>query len=162
MGTRQENEKTIRESEYAVKGVKTFMGMDTQGYNCNLYRKGKKIASVIQDGSGGGTFLDFTSKTEEKEFSTFSQQFKEPWGFKRLPHMEEEMTYNEDITVDVLVTDWELKRRCKKHVCFTMTDKKGEVGEFEYRNTKYSENFKVQMHNKYGKDLIEIINERYV
>ncbi len=42
-------------SDYSVKSVKTFDGMEETGFNANLYRGSKKIASVIDSGDGGET-----------------------------------------------------------------------------------------------------------
>ena len=38
-----------------VKKIKTFMGMDCPGYNCDLHVDGKLVAYVVDDGSGGST-----------------------------------------------------------------------------------------------------------
>ena len=38
---------------YAVKSVKTFHGHDGHGWECKLYRDGKFVAWVIEDGWGG-------------------------------------------------------------------------------------------------------------
>jgi len=39
---------------YQVKAVKTFHGHDGHGYECKLYRDGKRVALVVEDGWGGG------------------------------------------------------------------------------------------------------------
>ena len=39
---------------YSVKAVKTFHGHDGKGWECKLYRDGKSIALVVEDGWGGG------------------------------------------------------------------------------------------------------------
>lgn len=44
---------------YEVKGVKGFMGRDCPGYNATLYRDGVKIATVVNDGSGGEERIDW-------------------------------------------------------------------------------------------------------
>ena len=38
---------------YAVKAVKTFHGHDGHGWECKLYRDGKSVAVVVEDGWGG-------------------------------------------------------------------------------------------------------------
>lgn len=38
---------------YEVKNVKTFRGMEGQGFNATLYRDGKRVAFVIDEGCGG-------------------------------------------------------------------------------------------------------------
>ena len=39
--------------EYSVKGVKTFRGMEGTGWECSLYKDGKKIGTVLDDAHGG-------------------------------------------------------------------------------------------------------------
>ena len=38
---------------YEVKAVKTFYGHDGHGWECKLYRDGKRVALVVEDGYGG-------------------------------------------------------------------------------------------------------------
>lgn len=52
--------------EYTVKKVRNFKGMDWDGYNADLHRDGRKVAFVIQDGSGGEPEFRFVSKEEEE------------------------------------------------------------------------------------------------
>lgn len=40
-----------------VRNVRTFRGMDGNGYNAVLYVNGKRAADVLDEGSGGGTWL---------------------------------------------------------------------------------------------------------
>ena len=40
--------------DYSVKNIKSFQGREGYGYNCNLYRNGKKVAFCYDDASGGG------------------------------------------------------------------------------------------------------------
>jgi len=53
---------------YKLTGTKTFMGQDTYGVNTNLRRNGKKIATYVNDGSGGPSFIDWVS-TDEQQFT---------------------------------------------------------------------------------------------
>ena len=50
---------TILKSDYEIKGLKTFMGMEGYGVNASLYYKGKKIAFIIDDGNGGCLNIDY-------------------------------------------------------------------------------------------------------
>jgi len=50
---------TILKSNYEIKGLKTFMGMEGYGANASLYYKGKKIAFIIDDGNGGCLNIDY-------------------------------------------------------------------------------------------------------
>jgi hypothetical protein len=40
-------------SKYTVKGVKCWQGTDGMGFECSLYREGKKVARCLEDGGGG-------------------------------------------------------------------------------------------------------------
>lgn len=53
-------------SNYEVKNIKSFRGMDTDGFNATLYRDGKKVALAIQDGSGGEMTLEWLDWKEPK------------------------------------------------------------------------------------------------
>lgn len=50
---------------YAVKGVKTFVGMEGHGYNATLYRDGRQVAFVIDDASGGPLQVEWKDPSEE-------------------------------------------------------------------------------------------------
>ena len=50
---------TILKSNYEIKGLKTFMGMEGYGVNASLYYKGKKIAFIIDEGNGGCLNIDY-------------------------------------------------------------------------------------------------------
>tara|TARA_Y100001938_G_C8083160_1_gene430358 strand:- start:870 stop:1481 length:612 start_codon:yes stop_codon:yes gene_type:complete len=49
----------INNSEFSLKGLKTFMGMDCPGINASLYFKGKKVAFLIDEGNGGCLNIDW-------------------------------------------------------------------------------------------------------
>ena len=48
-----QNQESTMEN-YSVKAVKTFHGHDGNGWECKLYRDGKRVAIVVEDGWGGG------------------------------------------------------------------------------------------------------------
>lgn len=49
---------------YTVKGIKTFIGMEGEGFNATLCRDGKPVAFVIDDASGG--MMDFQWRDFDK------------------------------------------------------------------------------------------------
>jgi hypothetical protein len=54
--------------DYSVKNVKNFMGREGYGFNCTLYRNGKKVGTCIDDASGGGMYpVDWDRKVDRKE-----------------------------------------------------------------------------------------------
>lgn len=66
---------TLKLSDFALKGVKTFRGMEGQGFNANLFIKNKKIGFAFDDASGGPISVNWDvpcnnweGPTEVKEF----------------------------------------------------------------------------------------------
>lgn len=51
--------------KYEVKNLKTFNGRDGGGFECSLYKDGKRIGTVFNGGCGAGNYYDF-GKTEPK------------------------------------------------------------------------------------------------
>lgn len=47
---------------YTVKGIKTFRGMEGEGYNASLYRDGKRVAEVVDDASGGPLMIEWKDR----------------------------------------------------------------------------------------------------
>jgi len=67
-----------------VSKVKTFMGMDTQGFNCMLHFKGEKVASVVNDGGGGETMYHFVSREAEAAVLEYAKGLNMPnWALKK-------------------------------------------------------------------------------
>jgi len=48
-----------------VNAVKTFIGREGHGYNCNVFVDGKKVAFARDDASGGMADYDYVGKTHE-------------------------------------------------------------------------------------------------
>lgn len=47
---------------YSVSGLKTFTGMEGQGFNANLLRQGRKVATVRDDASGGPLWVEWEDR----------------------------------------------------------------------------------------------------
>lgn len=56
---------------YTISAVKTFQGMDGQGFNANINRDGKKVALAIDEGCGGGYLFHFDDRSEHDAFDAF-------------------------------------------------------------------------------------------
>lgn len=63
----------IEKGDYIIKGLKRHRDHEggMSAFNCNLYKKNKKIAEIDDDGWGGGAAYRFTDKDEEKAFFAF-------------------------------------------------------------------------------------------
>lgn len=58
-------------SEYKVKNVKSFRGMEGDGFNANLYLGSKKVAFVMDSAFGGDYTYEWVSKEDETVFGAF-------------------------------------------------------------------------------------------
>ena len=161
MHTEQQAKKEILASDWSVKGVKFMKGHDADSMECSLYYKGKRVATVWDDSWGGGfqyTPVKGQQKTVEL-FHKFAHQFTVPSEY-----FDKGMTYNMDIVVDILVNHFEeekqIKRWCKTKTIFTL--KGDEKGSYRSFNNKFNDKLFDHITNKYGDQLGEILNMRYV
>jgi hypothetical protein len=166
--------------KYEVKNVKGFMGMDCPGYNCTLYCDGKRVAKVINDGSGGPTMFEWLDRDAPRVDITFHDYKDEVRTYKgtpqekRLVEYADSQTYecpdgstrthNAETLVGDLVGDYEetkqFKRWCRNKTYFRLKgDKKGR---WSYFNVKYSPEVKRQIERRYGDRIEEILNERFL
>ena len=144
--------------DYNVKGVKSFRGMEGQGFNATLFRGKVKIAFVINEANGGCYHYDWFNRAEDKILRDYCES---------LPR---EVVYDMDVPVDpdMLVgalvdkyeSDKKLSRLCKTSTLFRL---KGdpEDGYQIYRKVLYNEAMKKFLTEKYGDTIEEIFNERY-
>ena len=56
---------TTKAPIYTVKNVKTFTGMEGLGWECSLYKDGKRLGTVLDD-AHGGMLIFHIDKAEEK------------------------------------------------------------------------------------------------
>jgi len=56
-----------------IKGLKTFMGQEGQGFSGNIYLDGKKIGTVT-DAAYGGCYDYYFDKGKEKEVEEFKKR----------------------------------------------------------------------------------------
>ena len=145
-------------SKYTVKNVKTFIGMEGQGFNATLYRDGKKVAFVIDDACGGCYNYDFVNPQEEKDYFAFC---------KAQPSIEFQgtiLTMDGDIFISELVSqhqqDKKLRSLCKTKTVVLMKD--DHAGSFTVFAVKFTDEFKAVVEKKYGEQVVEFVNQRYV
>lgn len=50
--------------KYCVKGIKTLVGAEGRGFNATLYREGKRVATLLDDASGGPLTIQFANPAE--------------------------------------------------------------------------------------------------
>lgn len=147
-------------SEYKVKNVKNFRGMEGYGFNANLYLGSKKVALVMDAAYGGEYDYEWVSKEDERAFNAFlltlpmvdMSEFGPEFG-------------PEPVTPDVFVGDLvnkfeeekEMKSWCRKAVTFRL--KGDEVG--RWRLITKRPGLEAALVAKYGDMLEEILNKRF-
>jgi hypothetical protein len=93
---------------YSVRKVKTFIGMEGQGFNATLCRDGKPVANVIDDASGGCIDFHWLVPGEEAALEAVCKQMP-PTEFYG-----EMLTYNTDMLLSRLVDEHENEKRLKR------------------------------------------------
>jgi hypothetical protein len=140
---------------YSVKGIKTFMGMEGQGFNATLCRGTKQVALVIDDASGGevefqwldhkepsvdiihrlfdGSEATYKGSPEEKLFMDFVK-VQPDWEYDGKKHpMSDEVLIGD--MVNKALQEKEFYRLDKKCLLFVKPDcKKGEYCSFKRKN----------------------------
>jgi hypothetical protein len=84
---------------YTVRNVKTFIGMEGQGFNATLCRDGKPIAFVIDDANGGCFHFQWNSRDEEKSLESVCKELP-PTQFEGMT-----ITYNPDMLLTRLIDE---------------------------------------------------------
>lgn len=153
-----------KKEDWAVKNVKTFFGMEGQGFNCALYLHNRKVAKVIDDARGGIFLYEWKDSQAESILNAYCAA--QPTV--RSEEHDFEYSLTPDIFVDDLVTEFleikQLKGWCRNRIVWR------EEGQEEgaYMRTKTGVKFtKVnveavkKMVAKEGKKIAEIINARF-
>ena len=118
--------KLIHESDFSVKAVKTFMGMEGTGVNANIYFKNRKIGDVIDSGNGGELRIKYyigeswmhKNKDVTEFLNTLPKHTFEEKGYDfrmdEVTNFDEEEMWNELITMAIAKRDY--KKEMKKVV----------------------------------------------
>lgn len=145
---------------YSVKGIKSFRGMEGYGFNATLYRDGKKVCFVIDEATGGNYLYEWVDRKEE----TILRDYCKSLPKEHYPEHDITIDVDADMFVNELVIEFEnytqFKRKCKTATLFTLkTDEDGKYWSFK---RTYCPDMKRFLQTKYGDQIKEIINERYV
>ena len=151
-------------TEWYVKNVKIFDGMEGQGFNCSLYRGDKKVAEAIDDASGGQ--IDFRwlgARENEAAFAAYcltlpkwGSQF-EVGGFDRF-----------DTTPDIAITDMvnefmedrRLRRHCRDKILFRVPGDGVLHGNWRIIKGNFTVAAVASMKHRFG-EKVEILNFKY-
>ena len=143
---------------YKVKAVKSFMRLEGYGYNCNLYRDGKKVAEVINMADGGEVNFNWKDDKELHLFAEYTGTLPmidmSKWGMEPLPA-------SMDMAVGQLVDEYEdrkrLKSLCTKNWVYKM--KGQEEGTFATLR-KGNPKMKMAIETKFKNQIVECLTDR--
>jgi len=147
--------------EYAVKNVKNFMGMDTYGYNANLYRGKTQVAFVVDDGNGGEPMIQWANRNSEEQQLLYKH-------CASLPPLDSEyelppLKVDIELFVGELVAKFErerdiakMKRQCETKTLYRT--KKNGYGEYFVIKAVFENTLRQHLKTKYGED-VEIFND---
>ena len=151
--------------DYSVKKVKSFMGREGCGFNCDLYRKNKKVASCIDDASGGEMYLYWTTDIEKEQ--KLLNKFLATIPPVSLGFMEGKalspVKVDKDLFIEELVNQWErekdikkMQRQCRTKTLFRL---KGDTkGSYHILNAPHNEQTRQYLLRRHGKKVTEVFN----
>ena len=153
--------------EYSVKNVKSFLGMEGYGFNCNLYRGKKKIGFCMDDASGGGMYpIDWLCNDAEEEQRLLTEHIA------TLPPVPSELNPNNPLRIDEgwfveeLVSKWEeekderkMRKQCQTKTLYKL--RSDNEGRYWTWNVPFNQLAKSYLQTQHGDNLAEIINERF-
>jgi hypothetical protein len=140
-----------------LKAIKISGGEETTRFEAKLYINKKFAATVSNEGTGGCHYWYWQNRELEDLFNQhikyLDQQGKFEFDFEQC-----------DELIDQMIADHEeekrLKKWCKtKTVCTTYDLAKGEYRVFDI---PYSSELKTRLRAKFGNNLKEIVNERFL
>jgi len=148
---------------YTVRDIKTFRGMEGEGFNATLCRDGREIAFVIDDATGGDVHIQWADArshgAEEKRLLEFLKTLpKERW---------EDTEY--DVTPDIFLatlvdqaqTEKRLRRLFRKETLFRLKGDRTDDGKWRVLKAPFSPGVKAQLVKTYGDSLAHVLNEDY-
>lgn len=138
---------------YTIKGVKTFRGMEGQGFNATLCRDGKPVAHVDDEGCGGCYNWRWLVKDAELPFKTHVRNELPDVEFEREDHFVSRL-------VDEYQEDRTLRRWCKGKTVFRLRADSADT--YRTLTKPYSAAAAAHLRAKHGELLEEIVNERFV
>lgn len=142
---------------YSVKNVKTFQGREGYGFECSLYKDGKRVGTITNTADGG--MVDFYLNQGEKEIldahcKTLPKR-KHYFEEGKMEEIDAELFISR--LVDDFETNKEKKRWCKKQIVFCLKGDK--EGSFRTIKGLYTAKIGEAIRTKYGEKVEEIVNE---
>jgi len=112
---------------YSIKGLKSFQGMEGDGFNATLLKDGRKICFVIDEGNGGCLHYEGISDADLKMLKEYVEvQRMEKSDVKGEYGSSDRELFGLDWMVTDMVDAWEfeakMRRLTKKKTVFTTPD----------------------------------------
>ncbi len=152
-----------------IKSLKTCQGREGTAYSCTVYVDGKKVANARQDGNGGMLWIDWSISNEPGYNNPVKERLQiycnaqpdrvHSAGAHTFSTKIDIETLIED-AVDALIQERQLRKWCKAKVVFRLVSTP--EGEYLSYKGEYNARTRAQLELSYGKDLVEIVNERFV
>jgi len=148
---------------YTVRDVKTFRGMEGEGYNATLCRDGRKVAYVIDDATGGDIHIQWTGSrsraAEEERLLEFLKTLpKERWE-------DTEYDVTPDIFLAALVDQAQIEQRLRRlfrtETLFRLKSDRTDDDEWRVLKARFAPSVKAHLVKTYGDGLAQILNEDY-
>ena len=112
---------------YEVKGVKSFRGMEWNGFNATLYRNGKKVAFCLDSGDGGEVNFDWVDWDKRKDWKTPESEAFDKFAKAQGKYNCQgyEGSHNAQTVIGELVGEYEERKRFKSMLNRKILMKKG-------------------------------------
>ena len=149
---RAKNEATAE--DFQIKGLKTAGGEETLRFEVSLYFGAKRVATVSNGGTGGCHKWDWLNKEAEECFDRLLETLAFEFDFEKDDQFIDRL-------IDKQVETALFKSKCKKKTLFLLADEETKDG-YRMVNAVFSPEVKSYLVNKYGVQLGEIINERFL
>lgn len=130
--------------------------MEGHGFQCSLYKDGKKIG-IVSDYADGGSYFYELDKGEEKILDAHCKTLPK----RQLDEFELDM--NSDMFVYDLVMDFKDKKQmrtwCRKKTVFYIDGDNVEIGGYRNISHKFDQSVKEHLEKKYKDKGLVIMNE---
>ncbi len=168
-GRRPKRPAPCSDHKYAVAKIKTFRGMEGSGLNADLLRDGKKVAEILDEGSGGPVSYDWVDghhdTPEQEKFMAFieAERLKIPKDQKDDDGFNNHELFCSEIwvwdEVNRILDDRRNKAACKKYTIFQAG---ADIGTESWRQVKgTTPEIRAWVEKKYQGQKVVFMNDRY-
>lgn len=153
---------------YSVKNVKSFQGREGYGFECSLYRDGKKIGTVT-DTANGGCYDFYLKGNEDTLLNLYCLQLQAEAIEEDAEQWEKDLYplgrfIDPETLVGRLVSEYEntqrLRRKCRTLTLFTLHSDDAPNNMWVI-GMKCDDKMRKHLKDKHGDNLKEIINDRF-